>query len=441
MKHRNIAFASLIVCLGIISLSAETLTLDQCVEVALKQNPQIMQGQYYLNMTNSDVSDARSRFLPNASFGMGYSHSVTGPSSKLRLDAETGLMRPQQDYEIESWGSGTSINVSQSVLNVNDIFSYSSQLAKRQSAKYEYAVTRQSIILSVKERYYNLLKAERLLNVQEEALGSAEESFKRAEALFDVGKAPKSDQLKAKVQLETSRLSLIEAQNGLALAHASLNHILGYHVDHEIQVVDNLEIGEVEVSIDEAVEISRETNPSLKMGQSDLKASRSGLKAAYGQFLPSVSAYYNYSWRNEDFKEVNNMFNTDYNWSAGINLSIPIFQGFRRIANINRAKWNYRWINEALSQTEKNVSFELRQAYFDVQQAKKKISVSENNESAAEEDLRLNKEKYNLGSGTMLDLINAQVSYNDAQSQRIQSLYDYKLAVARLEKAMGKLTK
>ena len=92
-----------------------------------------------------------------------------------------------------------------------------------------------------------------------------------------------------------------------------------------------------------------------------------------------------------------------------------------------------------MAQTRRDVALELKQAYFDVQQAKRKIAVTEDAVEAADEDLRLNKEKYSVGAGTMLDLINAQVSYTSAQSDRIQALYDYKYAIARLQKAMGRL--
>jgi outer membrane protein len=84
---------------------------------------------------------------------------------------------------------------------------------------------------------------------------------------------------------------------------------------------------------------------------------------------------------------------------------------------------------------------EVKQAYFDVQQAKKSIEVTRNQVASAEEDLRLNSEKYTLGSGTMLELIDAQVSYATAKSDHIQSLYAYKKAIARLQQTMGKLEK
>ena len=81
----------------------------------------------------------------------------------------------------------------------------------------------------------------------------------------------------------------------------------------------------------------------------------------------------------------------------------------------------------------------VKQYYFEVQQYKKQIAVSADAVEAADEDLRLNKEKYDLGAGTMLDLIVAQASYTQAQSDHIQAKYDYNFSIARLQRAMGVL--
>ena len=418
----------------------KTLTIDECVEIALKQNPDLVRGEFTVKMAGKDVTLAFSNFLPQVSSRMGYTHSVAGPRSAFRIDPTTGISVPTTTAEEASWSSSAAVSVDQSIFNGGyNIFNYSRSRSLKRSAEYNFEDTKQITIYAVKERYYNLLKAEKLLEVAEETLKSSEESYKRAQVLFDVGKAPKSDVLKAKVQLETDRLSLIEAQNQLAVARASLNWVLGFDVDHEIKVVDNLQVPDMEVTYEDAVESAFTQHPSLRKRQFDVRASKAGIGMAYSQYLPSLSMYYSYSWSHSDFSEIKNIFDKDYGWYMGVSVSLPIFQGFSRCANLGKAKLDYRSSQEALAQTRRDVALELKQAYFDVQQAKRKIAVTEDAVEAADEDLRLNKEKYSVGAGTMLDLINAQVSYTSAQSDRIQALYDYKYAIARLQKAMGRL--
>jgi len=434
---------SLFICLCLAGTSAQvkTLTLDECVQIAIENNPQLMQTGFMLKIAGRDMLSSVSRFLPSASADVGYSHSVVGPSSKLRIDSRTGIPVPMQPDEIVSFTSRASMSVSQQIFNGSDIFGLWRATSLKKGAQYDFERTKQDVIYRVKERYYNLLKAQKLLEVQEETIKSSEESHKRAEVSFEVGKVPKSDVLKAKVLLEQSRLGLIEAQNTLSVARASLNHVLGFDVDTEIQIVDNIDMPEQEVDYQNAFDSGMTLNPGLRKGIMDVKAAKASIGSAASQFLPTVSAYGGYTWRNERFNRIKNMFDKDYNWNAGVSLSVPLFTGFTRLIDVSKAQLGYRADQEALEQTRKDVALEVKQSYFAVEQAKKKISVTQDAEAAADEDLRLNKEKYNLGSSTILDLINAQVSYTQARSDRIQALYDYKINMARLLRAMGKLEK
>ncbi len=419
----------------------KVLSLDECVKIALDKNPQLVQNQFYLKIAGKDVLSGVSRFLPSVGTGVGYNHSVAGPSSRLRVDPRSGIPVSERPYEIKSWTSSAGFDISESLFNGSNIFSLSRAFSLKKGAEYDFERAKQDLIYRVKERYYTLLKSQKLLEVQEETIKSSDESYKRAQVQYEVGKTSKSDVLKAKVLLEQSRLSLIGAQNDLSVAKASLNHVLGFDVNMEIQIMDNTETPDSSIQYEDAYRNSMKIHPAVLKSKMDVKASKANIGAAGGQFMPTVSAYYGYSWRNERFARINNMFNQDYNWYAGVSLSLPIFTGFSRIADLGKAQLNYQSSKEALAQTEKDVALELKQAYFALEQAKKKISVTQDAEIAAEEDLRLNKEKYNLGSGTMLDLINAQVSYTTSKSDRIQALYDSKIVQARLQKAMGILEK
>ncbi len=425
-----------------LSAQQKQLTVDECVEIALEKNADLIIGQYIVDKAGKDVTLARSNFLPTVSADMGYYHSVVGPSSVMRIDPGTGIPVPVQPTEITSWSYSAGLSVRQTLFSGGyNIFNYRMNQSLKKSAEHNFESTRQTTIYMVKERYYNLLAAEKLLGVQEETIKSSDESYKRAQVLFEVGKASKSDVLKARVQLESTRLALIEAQNGLSIARASLNHVLGFEVDHEIQVVDDLNEPEMEVSYEEALESAYQSHPSLLKSRFDSNAANAGIKMAVSQYLPSFMAHYGYSWRHSEFDRIKELFDKDYNWYAGVSLSIPVFQGFARIAQHNKALLDYRSAEEALAQVKRDVGLETKQAFFDVQQSKKQIAVTQNALEAAEEDLRLNMEKYSLGAGTMLDLINAQVSLTQARSDNIQAMYTYKYAIARLYRAMGKLEK
>ena len=425
---------------GALFAQDKVMTLDECVGLALKQNPQLIMSEFQMKMAGKDVWISLADLLPSVSAGLNYYHSVVGPSSAVRIDPSTGIPVPLRPNEVKSWSSGSRINVSENI-SVSSVYGLFQRRELKKQSEHDFKLTKQNIIYMVKERYYNLLKAEKLLEVAEETVLSSEESLKRANALYEVGKAPKSDVLTAKVQAETDKLEQIRAQNSLSIARASLNHILGLSVDNEIKVEDNLDVPEVEVGYADALNNAVMSHPSLLSAQSALAASKAGIGVAVGRWMPSVSLTYQYSWTNEDFNQIDNMFDKDYQWYTYASLSIPLFQGFSRVAQTSKALLTKKSSQEAVVQAKRDVELEVKQAYFEVEQYKKQIAVARNAEEAAAEGLRLGQERYALGAGTMLDLLNAQVQARQAKSDFIQALYNYKYAIARLERAMGQLNR
>ncbi|MBN1550808.1 TolC family protein [bacterium] len=416
------------------------LDLDQCVEIALKNNPQMLQSEFYRKMSDKDVTIALSNFLPSVNAGLGYNHSTVGPSSQLRIDPRSGIPVPVQPSEIKSWSSSADASVSQTVFSGGyNYYNYTQARNLSKSAEFDLEATKQLIIYMVKERYYNLLKQEQLLQVQMKGLESAKESLRLSQTLFNVGKASKSDELQAQVQKDQAELTLIEQENILSIAHSSLNHVLGFEVDKVIKLIGSFEAEAIDITYENAIELSRTHNPNLIKSQYDLKASKNYIGMAMSSYLPSLSAYAGYSWRHEDFSRINNILDKDYNWYAGVSLSIPIFQGFSRIANVGKAKLNFRYNEEIQTQTQKDIDLELKESYFLMQQSKKKIAVAEVGVESAATNLKLAQEKFRVGSGTMLDITIAQVTNTEAQSNHIQALYEYNLSIARLQKAMGQL--
>lgn len=435
----KIIFLSVFMIPAASAQQAAALTLDECVEIALQNNPLILQSEFHVRMAGKDVAIARAGFLPDISAGLGYNHSTVGPSSQMRIDPRTGIPVPVQPNEISSWASSATASVSQTFNGGSDYQNYMQSRNLKKSAEFGLEATKQNIIFLVKQRYYNLIKQQKLLEVQKKALESAEQSYKLSQVLFEVGKAPKSDVLQAVVQKNESELAVIESENLLSIARSALNQTLGFDVERMIEVVDDREIPELDLTYENAAETGRLHHPELLKTQFDLKASQNNIGLAVSRFLPSLSVYAGYSWRHEKFSRIGDLLDKDYNWYTGVSLSIPVFQGFSRIATLGKARLNFQYQEEVLTQTQKNIAIEVKEAYFLARQARKKVSMTEDGIKASEANLRLAEEKYKLGSGTILDQIIAQVSHTQAQSNYLHALYEYKLGLARLERAMGQL--
>jgi TolC family type I secretion outer membrane protein len=416
----------------------ETLTIDQCVDVALKRNNELVQSNIQLKIYSRDEISALSRFLPSVNASLDYRHSVFGPSSELRIDPTTGIPTPIYSKRVQ-WNSSLDFSARQMLFDGSSIFNFVRAKYTKDGATSTYDYTLQNTIYMVKSAYFDLLKKEKLLQAQEETLKQWEESYKRIDMMYQVGKVAKSDVLKAKVQLENARLALLQAQNDLSIANAQLNYELGFSVDRKVKAVDLQVSPSVDIPYETALEKATANNPQLKKSQADVSASKAGVYSSSSSFLPSIYASGGYSWSNRRLNQIKNMFDTDYGWSMGVTLSIPIFQGFSRIADVSKSKLSLKSSREMLEQTRRDVALTVKQAYNAVQLVKQQITVTQDAEAAAEEDLRLNREKYELGSGTMLELITSQAAYTTAKNNRIQAVYDYQTVFAQLQKAMGVL--
>ncbi|MGH8004687.1 MAG: TolC family protein, partial [Limisphaerales bacterium] len=140
---------------------------------------------------------------------------------------------------------------------------------------------------------------------------------------------------------------------------------------------------------------------------------------------------------NRDFSRVTSLFDRDYQWRFGFSVGYNIFDRFSTYRSIKSSQARHSNARESYLQTKSQVALEVKQAFLDLAQARQKLDVTNQQSESAEEDLNIVQEKYNLGAATILELLDAQVSYKQAKSDQVQSLFDYNLAAARLKKSIG----
>jgi outer membrane protein TolC len=388
------------------SSAVRTLTLEECISIALEHNADAVIALKSMKLAKAEVLGAMANFIPHLSSTSSYSR-----------DLSTGVLSPHL-YR-------TSLNLSQSLFNGGYNLAYLSHArAGKQGAEDSYESTLQLIALDVKIRYFNLLKNDRLLRVAEELVRSSEERVKREESLYEIGATAKANLLRAKVKLGEDRLYLISGRNDLSLARADLNDILGWHLDTLVQVVDNLTVERVSFNLPALTEQAVSRHPSVRMARTQVQQAKASLGMAKSGRLPSLSAKGGYSWSDIDLPEDMTDWKDHDSWGVELSLSVPIFDGFATKSNIRQAKLNLAIAEENLKQAKREVILAVKRAFLSVTEAEERIQVAE--------------ERYRLGASFMLELIDSQVAFSTAQLNHISALYDYNLAVAQLEQAVGR---
>ncbi|MGB8658425.1 MAG: TolC family protein [Candidatus Zixiibacteriota bacterium] len=422
------------------TISSKAFSLDQCIEMALKTNAGLIAAENSYRVARSDVWTGWGRVIPGLNSQLGYSRQVSGPGEFTVTDSITGQVLATGLTSITTshrYSAGISASQNWS-LGGYDFYNIREKNAATGSALNSYHLSRQDLILSVKQAYFEVLRATMLLDIQKDALKRADEQLKIAETKYQLGSASYSDVLKAKVLHGDVELALITADNTLKVDKATLNSWVGRSVDLPIEVEENLSQPQFDYSYEDALAQALKENFNLKKAGFDQRSAEDQLGMARSSFFPNFNLSGSYSWGNVDLSEIKWIRQRDYTWNLGASFSFPIFEGFQRKQNLSSAKANLKYAKENLRQTKNDVTLQLKQAFLGVQQAKQSIDLTKSKTESAKEDLDLTQEKYSLGAASILDLLDVEVSFKQAQSDQVQALYDYNLAVAQADKAMGK---
>jgi outer membrane protein TolC len=407
----------------------KALTIEECIKIALKNNYLVRSSYEVHRAAEAGVVSARSGLLPNISTYTGWT----------RYDAEKFIYVEGRDpyFSRDFYDYGLRLN--QSIFNGGyNWANLNNARAGEKGAYADYQLSQQAVVLTIKQDCYELLKAETLLDVQKDAVKRSEEQMNMAKARYDLGSASLSDYLKAKVQLGNDNLALITAENSLKLAQANLNNALGIDLNPPVDVSAELGYQKLDVDLNQVIQQKLGVHPEIRKAESLVNQAKSGINMARSALLPSISFDGNYSWSDGRTPESWANWKVNDSWRIGITIGLNIFDGFQSIANIQRGKAGLRSAEENLEQKKRDVELEIRQAYLAVREAEQKIEVTQEALKAAEQDLKLTQEKYNLGAASMLELLDAGVSYKTVKNNEVNALYDYNLAVAWFEKAMGK---
>jgi outer membrane protein TolC len=309
--------------------------------------------------------------------------------------------------------------------------------ARVNASEEELRATRQTVALETKTRCYDLLKAQKLAEVQERAVQRSIEQLETSQARYELGSASMSDFLKSKVQLGNDSLTLITRQNAIEIARAELNNYLALDVERPTEVDVELEFAPYPLPTADAITQAVANHPTVRARAYDLKRWGFELGNTQSTRLPTISLTASYGWVGTQFPNSLDEVTQSDTYSYGINISWRIFTGFSTSANVNQAKVAKHVAESELAQARRDVRLGIKTASLGVTEAGKRFRVAEDQVESAQEDLDIAQEKYNLGAATILDILVAQVNLSSAETDRIQAGYDWLLAIADLERSMG----
>ncbi|NMC83617.1 MAG: TolC family protein [Armatimonadetes bacterium] len=417
----------------IVSPDAEgMMTLDQAVEIALKNSETVAINREGLVSAHAKVREVTASGLP----------TVTVAGQVLR-QKEVSFSLPMGDTVQEVTISPKYSRVAQASVNqILDIFGLvrkAKQMASigEQIQALNLARSRSEVIFQTRAAYYNVLRANGAVEVATAAVREAEEQLRLARAFVGEGASPKFDQTRAEVALADKQQSLISALNTLQLAGAAFNNALARPVDTPVTITPLDDAVSREVDIAGQTEKALESRPEILQAGLGVKAGRVnvGLQKLGNKPTVALTGAYSYNFTASGFSTEKG------NWNTGIGVSWPLWDSGSTRAKVDGAKADARASELQVEQARRGVALEVRNAGLQVQTAADRYDVALKVLDQAEEALRLARARYQNGVSTQLEVIDAEAALTAAQFNLNNSRYDYLQARADFDRAlMGRLS-
>jgi outer membrane protein len=418
---------------GVAAQAAE-LTLDDCISLALKNRESIIRARGAEDLAAAGKQSALGAFLPQVDASYNWSKSKT-TDIKASIAGAPEMSFDDQDNTSKS----LTISGNMNLLNFSTFFDYAAARADHAAARLDVIASEQDLIYAVKTAYFAYLAANENVSALAEAAKRSEEQLKLIQSKFELGSASKSDVLKQKVQYGNDKLELLRARNGVTTTAANLAYTVGVDPRENWQFSDKYSSRAFDGSLDSAVAFGLTHRPALLSLEKTVSAAGSSLGSVRAGYLPKLGGFASYSI-SDGTRGDTLVYNSSSKTTAyGFRASWNIFDGFLRERNVTSAKVNRNNLQAALADARNLAISNIKTAYLDIERLKEQKMVAEENVTAANEDLKITQEKYNLGAATILDLLNAQVSLKQAEVSRIRADFDLNLAMSKLEQSMGKL--
>lgn len=410
-----------IFCLGMHPPAADRLTLDQCLSLALRNNPQILSSRYDVLESKERITEARAASFPTISFSAG--------ADRLFRSSEPSGGTPNP-YSSFSAGVAAQYFLFKGFRTISSISAAQSGF---EAASQQHEGNTQDLILQVNQGYYRFLQAGHIEKVAEKSLENARYHLEFAKARFEAGLATRSDILKAGVEVSNLNLALIRSRNSRLSYQGSLNVLLGQPADAALEVVDDLQDFKPKEPIDFRALLALAYNhrPELLGMNSQLQAQRSNIRRAQSDLLPWFSADANYSFSGSALSTLNK------GWSFGLSLSYPVFSGFSLASRVTQEKIALQAMDKQKSSLEQRIGLDVWNALLALNEAKERIENTKIFLENTRENLGLAEEEYRKGVGSMIEVIDAQTNMVAAEVGLIEALADFKISLAVLDRALG----
>lgn len=409
------------------------ITLDEAVALARRNSPQIIQAQGQKQSSAAGVRAAYAAFLPSLSVSAGATRQLPA-GARTRIDANGQEIRLPEDPWASNIGLGASVSLFDGGQRLFDIREAKARVA---TAEVNEVAQQFDVALAAKQQYFNVLAARESQAAAAAQLEQAEQQRKNSIARTRARVATRSDSLRSEIQVRAAQLAVLDAANSLESANASLTRVVGSNEPVTAAPRDSLE--RAALAVDEpTLRQLVDNGPAVRQAKADLDAAKAAGGSAWTGYLPSVTASYsrNGSGTGDSPTLVDDGFS--YSGSFRLSLSFPLFNQLQREQQVTLAKVARRNAEAQLHDARLAANEALVQLLGALHSAEVRVTSQQATVEAAQEDLRVQQQRYSAGGSTLLDVLTSQTQLDQARRDLIRARYDQRIARAQLEALAGR---
>jgi outer membrane protein TolC len=443
MKELNLILmaAAGLACLSVNAQTAtnawvsEPLSLVDSLNLAARQNATVLKAKNDLEAQYGLVVQTRAVALPQLTASGKYTYS----------DPDAIETFPIQNYPAspnQNWNSG--VQIVQAIYEGGKmVAAVRAADATKVQALADYQTAVADTLLSVRVAYYDVLEAAQQITVHDASVKLLQKELEDAQHRFDAGTVPRFNVLRAEVSVANERPNLIHARNDFRVAKNNLVNLLGFNLPRDIwedvplNLTDTLEVMPYEVKLPDAIEQALSTRTELTSLRKAIELQKLNVVSAKAGYKPTVQVFAGYNWFNAQFTPPITLDHDINGWNAGAQMNWAIFDGMLTHGKVLQAQALYAKSKTSLDDESRQIELQVRTAYSDFVDAQEVLDSQKKVQEEAEESLREANARADAGTGTQLDVLDAETSLTQARTTLVQAKHDYATAKARLQRAIG----
>ncbi|MDT8323867.1 MAG: TolC family protein [Bacteroidota bacterium] len=411
-------------------------TLEQCIATGLKHNIEVHRARNAVERSRTFRRQAVGDFLP----------SVAARGSWTRYDRDQIGFRGNELFTSRnsySYNVQAGLTVFDGLRNFNTV---DQSLYDYEASEQGLLRTREDIVFMIQQGYFNVLRFEQLVKVAESNLERSSGQLERIREMNAVGSVPQADVYRQEVTVGNDELAVIEARNNAQNAKVDLQALLGIAPTMEFALQRDgvpLEITDTDVqsyraslsTFEDMVDGAMQTRADMRQSALNVKSAEKGVSIASSGHYPSVTAFAQYTWNNLELAA----FDMYDRFFYGVSVSLPLFSNFQVSANVERSEIVLREAELMQNQLRRSIATDIMRALNDLEMAEKNLDISGKKLQSAREDQRIAQERYNLGAGTLLDMIVANANFTLAESDVVNATFNYLVARRQMDYQLGRI--